>query len=434
MSPFLDTACAIARRISRDAIWWDGRCNWIGPFMETFQVWDVRHKSLGPDFYCGTSGVALFLALAAEAADDRLIRKTAEGAARHAVSHAKEVPKQQRIGVYSGTLGIAWALLEISRILGDGGWTEQGIGLLDGIEGDIPGAGLDVMSGYAGAIPAFLSLARRYGRPDWTELSFRCGEALEAAAVRSSEGWSWKTIDIPGQRDSRNLTGFSHGAAGIGWALLELSEATGEPRFRSAADEAFRYERRHYSPEHENWPDFRDYLRPPGGNGPVFGTAWCHGAPGIALSRLRAWGLTADPKAREDAEAALRTTRRSLEAPDAARSGFSLCHGCAGNGDVLLEAAQCLGESDARQVAENVGHAGIEQFEAKRLPWPCGLPGAGETPGLMLGTAGIGHFYLRLAPDWPERSATPRSQRRVGSVCGKLYLPRQFSLPITDIM
>ncbi len=397
MSPFLETACAIARRISRDAIWSDGRCNWVGPFMDSFQAWDVRQKSFGPDLYCGTAGVALFLAMAAEAADDRLIRRTAEGAARHAAAHAKESPPQQRIAVYSGTLGIAWSLLEIGRVLGDGDWTERAGGLLDGVEDGIPGAGLDVMSGYAGAIPAFLALARRCKRPGLVGLALRCGEELERAAVRTSEGWSWKTIDIPGQAGMRNLTGFSHGTAGVGWALLELSEATGEGRFRSAADEAFRYERTHYSAEQENWPDFRDFLRPRGGNGPVFGTAWCHGAPGIALSRLRAWELTASPEARQEAEAAIRTTTRSLEAPDAAKGGFSLCHGCAGNADVLLEAARSLGAAEAVETAGKIGCAGIEQFEARRLPWPCGLPGAGETPGLMLGTAGIGYFYLRLA-------------------------------------
>jgi lantibiotic modifying enzyme len=397
VNAFLDTACAIARRISRDAIWAGECCNWVGPFMDSVQVWDVRQKSFGPELYCGTSGVALFLALAAEATDDRLIRKAAVGAAHHAASHAKEVPPPQRIGVYSGTLGIAWSLLEAGKTLGNGNWTERAVELLDGIEAGIPGAGLDIMSGYAGAIPAFLALAQRCARPDWLELSVRCGEELERAAVRSSEGWSWKTIDIPGQAGLRNLTGFSHGTAGIGWALLELSSATGEVRFRSAAEEAFRYERTHYSPEHENWPDFRDFLRAPGGNGPVFGTAWCHGAPGIALSRLRAWGLTASPQSREEAEAAVRTTTRAVQSPDAVRGGFSLCHGCAGNADVLLEAAGTLRAPEAREAAEKIGHIGIEQFESPRLPWPCGLPGAGETPGLMLGTAGIGHFYLRLA-------------------------------------
>jgi lantibiotic modifying enzyme len=79
------------------------------------------------------------------------------------------------------------------------------------------------------------------------------------------------------------------------------------------------------------------------------------------------------------------------------KSGFSLCHGCAGNADVLLEADRNLGAPDLRELAETIGHYGIEQFESQRLPWPCGLPGAGETISLMLGTSGIGYFYLRLA-------------------------------------
>src|SRR5260370_5545505 len=159
--------------------------------MDSFRGWCVRQKSFGPELYCGTAGVALFLALAAEAADDRLIRKTAEGAARHAASHAKEFPPQQRIAVYSGTLGVAWGLLEVGRVLGNGDWTERAVGLLDGVEDGIPGAGLDVMSGYAGAIPALLALAKRSARRDWLELSLRCGGELERPAGRTPERGSW---------------------------------------------------------------------------------------------------------------------------------------------------------------------------------------------------------------------------------------------------
>lgn len=235
----------------------------------------------------------------------------------------------------------------------------------------------------------------------------RTGDALgrpaRRSALKSPEGWSWKTIDFPGHTEGRNLTGFSHGTAGIGWAFLELFEATREPRFRNAAEEAFRYERTHYNAENENWPDFRDFLRPPGSpSTPAFGTAWCHGGPGIALSRMRAWQITGSPQMREEAEAGVRTTKRALESPGAVTTGFSLCHGCAGNADVLLEASRILGEPGLREVAEKIGYAGIERFESKRLPWPCGLPGAGETKNLMLGTAGIGYFYLRLEnPDMP---------------------------------
>jgi len=39
---------------------------------------------------------------------------------------------------------------------------------------------------------------------------------------------------------------------------------------------------------------------------------------------------------------------------------------------------------------------GIRSYVKQGMPWPCGNGGAGESPNLMLGTAGIGHFYLRL--------------------------------------
>src|SRR5260370_7839162 len=133
--------------------------------MDSFRGWCVRQKSFGPELYCGTAGVALFLALAAEAADDRLIRKTAEGAARHAASHAKEFPPQQRIAVYSGTLGIAWGLLEIGRVLCNGNWTERAVGFPDGGEAGIPGAGLDGITGHARPVPSSLALAPPFPRP-----------------------------------------------------------------------------------------------------------------------------------------------------------------------------------------------------------------------------------------------------------------------------
>jgi hypothetical protein len=38
----------------------------------------------------------------------------------------------------------------------------------------------------------------------------------------------------------------------------------------------------------------------------------------------------------------------------------------------------------------------INRFEETRTPWPCGVPGAGEPPNLLLRLAGIGYFFLRL--------------------------------------
>src|SRR5689334_21885132 len=131
--------------------------------------------------------------------------------------------------------------------------------------------------------------------------------------------------------------------------------------------------------------------------------AWCHGAPGIGLSRVRAVELLpAEPEVREDAAVALRTTATGVrDALDVPTTSFSLCHGVAGNAELLLYAGTSLPSPEHRAMAEHVGRVGAMRFEDAGEPWPSGVNGGGDTPNLMLGTAGIGYHYLRLAD--PER-------------------------------
>ena len=60
-----------------------------------------------------------------------------------------------------------------------------------------------------------------------------------------------------GNSSSNNLTGFSHGSAGIGYSLMELYHKTKENRFLDSAGKAFSYENYWFSKENNNWPDFR---------------------------------------------------------------------------------------------------------------------------------------------------------------------------------
>jgi lantibiotic modifying enzyme len=81
----------------------------------------------------------------------------------------------------------------------------------------------------------------------------------------------------------------------------------------------------------------------------------------------------------------------------------SHCHGLGGNCDVLLQGTRVLGRPEWRQRAEEIGRRGIAACHAQQLPWPCGTFGSVEVPGLMLGLAGIGWLYLRLAdPEVPS--------------------------------
>jgi lantibiotic biosynthesis protein len=388
---FLHSASRIARRLCRDALWSGHECNWLGWAVDVFgRNWSLVYKAQSPHLYDGTAGIAVFLTRAHRLTGEAIFADTAIAALNHSFAALPELPEEVRPSVYSGGLGIAWSAVEVGKALENPAIVRRGLAEAERL-GRVTGktAWLDILGGSAGAIQALLEL----GLPDLAQAH---GEHLLRKAVRSDAGWSWDTM--PGQT-RQNACGYGHGAGGIGCALLELWAATGHKRYRQAAQEAFRYERSHYNPEQRNWPDLRDMTGfSPAPNQPVFGMAWCHGAPGIGLSRLRAHQiLPDDPAIAGELEIALATTAGACSRwTPTPGSGLSLCHGLGGNADLLIASAELLGVSDFRQVAENAARSAIEQIEPNDMPWPCGVNGGGESPNLMLGIAGIGHFFLRL--------------------------------------
>jgi lantibiotic biosynthesis protein len=398
---WLDAAHSIGVKLSRDALWSGSRCNWLGCSMELVgTAWVPVQKSFGGDLYAGTSGIALFLADLAAETGERIFRQTAEGALALALSRLSEFPPETSLGFYSGLTGVAYALMRCGEKLEQDSYTCKALEILRKLAVvDLARQGLDVISGVAGAIPALLLIGRKFNEDTLLNAATRCGEHLLEKARPGDAGWSWDTLAGSAPAGQKDLTGFSHGTAGIAWAFLELERATGEAKFRNGADQAFQYERHWYSPEQQNWPDFRSFNTAPGAapGPPSYNVAWCHGAPGIGLSRLRAFALTGDTALKEEAEIAMRTTTNMLQyVPATGQANYSLCHGCAGNAELLLMADSVLGGDGHRKVAEQMMEDGIARYPSARTPWPCGVPGGWETPNLMLGTAGTGHFLLRL--------------------------------------
>jgi lantibiotic biosynthesis protein len=394
---YLAAAAQLGAHLCRDAIWWENRCNWLGSVMESVNgSWTVIERALGPDLYGGTSGIGLFLARLAEVTGEKLFRRTAIGALNQAWSKREDIVPKARLGFYSGWLGIAYSRIAAAESLGQADQRVRALELVQSLAEAKPDPlVLDVISGSAGAIPVLLELHHRLGKESLLDLALAHGEHLLRTARKREQGWSWKTLEMSMRDD---LTGFSHGAAGIAWALLELYKKTSEARWRSAAEQAFLYERRWFDPQESNWADLRilDPTAAIQSPKPGCSMAWCHGAPGVALSRIRAWEILHDDSCRREAEAALATTAKALDAPgQAAVANYSLCHGQGGNAEALVYASQVLDPSYLRP-AEATAERGLQFYYAPRAAWPCGVPGAGETPSLLLGLAGIGYFYLRM--------------------------------------
>jgi lantibiotic modifying enzyme len=396
----LEAAAAIGAGLARDALWDGKRCNWLGDVMEHVQrSWQVVHRSYGPDLYGGTSGVSLFLARLFQITGERLFRVAAEGAAEHSISRAEHTPPQARLSYYAGSVGVAHVLVDVGEALERSDFVERGFAILENALAVEPGPNmLDVIGGISGVIPPLLKLHAKHPK-DWLlDNAVRFGEKLLSVANKTDRGWSWSTIAPAPDKRQIDLTGFSHGTGGVAWALFELHRKTGREDFMEAARQGILYEQSWFQQDQENWPDFR--------NDPIMGAdgatryscsmAWCHGAPGIALGRLRAFALTGDAEIRKQAETALRSTSRSLATAMPGVESYCLCHGVGGNAEGLIYASEVFGDESYLKSAREIGMRGIELYHKAGLGWPCGVMSGGENPSLLIGLAGIGYFYLRL--------------------------------------
>jgi lantibiotic modifying enzyme len=410
---YLDAAVRLGREIAGRAIWSGRRCSWVGGMpSEGPSGITMTYAAFGPDLYGGTAGVGFVLAELFDASGEAEpeLRRTALGALEHALSRAEEVEPSARLGLYGGQLGVALAAARAASTLGEPALAERAGGIVDCLDYEQRPLENDLISGRAGGIVALLAL-RELGVEEATlERAVGLGHELLAAAERTGSGCSWPAEAFPAQR---NLTGFSHGAAGAAFALLELERASGEARFAIAAREAFAYERSLYDPQAQNWPDLRDYaLRNwPEETRPPCATLWCHGAPGTALSRLRARELGGGDECEEEARIALATTAASLSAQLPA-GNYSLCHGLAGNAEVLLEGSELLPD-DTRALILRIADTGIDCYLGSNEPWPLGVY-EGHSDSLLVGLAGTAYFYLRLHDPSRPSVLLPRPQAFAG--------------------
>lgn len=208
------------------------------------------------------------------------------------------------------------------------------------------------------------------------------------------------------------LCGFSHGASGIAFAFLELSRLFSNMSFSWLAQEILAYENSWFNHEYENWMDLRkgiwtsDNLQEhrtayvsnqltfftAGGNM----SAWCHGAPGIGLTRLRAWQLLGDEEYFRDFERAVQKVRENDLTYNPRRT-FTLCHGSCGNAELLLEGYRVTGRKEYLEDAYRIAEFAIRQKEELGV-YLSGYAQAGmqDDLSLFMGTAGIGYFFLRL--------------------------------------
>uniref|UniRef100_B8HR22 Lanthionine synthetase C family protein n=1 Tax=Cyanothece sp. (strain PCC 7425 / ATCC 29141) TaxID=395961 RepID=B8HR22_CYAP4 len=391
----LAEAVEIATEIKQNALWEeDGSVDWIGLTFLT-QSNHFQFQPLGDSLYHGRCGIALFLAALDLVSETQQYRDLVMGCLKPGRSLLCHSPAAltyryldyMGLGGSTGLGSILYAWVRLSQFLQQPDLVEDALRASNLITPELIQAdtSLDLVAGVAGTILGLLALYHATDDPTVLARAIACGQHLCQTQIKEgTTAGGWVTL-----AQKRPLTGLSHGAAGIAYALLQLYHATDNPTYLQAAQQGIAYEQRVFNPQVGNWPDFRSGTE----ENPQFMVSWCHGAAGIGLARLGGLDILDTPEIRQDIENALETTQKSAQ--------FRidhLCCGTMGRIETMLVAAQKLArpelmDSEFGKVTWVVNRAkaeGTYQLFSN-------IPNAVFNPVFALGTAGIGYQLLRLA-------------------------------------
>lgn len=402
---WLSAADRIGAAIVRDAQWHGDECTWLGWYVQSS---GESHRPVvctaGTDLYSGTAGIALFLAALAKSTDDPRYAETARAAFRHTYRRVDD--GRSGVGAYAGLGGTFHAAYAVTECLGDSEAADAIPKLLSRLLGEARHRfGDDIVSGRAGVVRLLLRLASDAGLGSYSDMARRAALAHGEELLQSLRAHGLVGVEAVRPPGSLQPLGFAHGAMGVASALLALHEEARLSDYMDAALTMLEHEWHAFDPTARDWPDRRSVATnqvhadgSAGGAHSSFMTAWCSGAPGVALALSRHMHKLSDPRIQAHFDAAVETTANSLGNAAGTAGGmrsFCLCHGTAGNADILLQIGMEHQRGDLLAQVDQAARAGLERHSTAS-DWPCGIYDGGPSHGLMLGTAGIGYFYLRL--------------------------------------
>lgn len=241
----------------------------------------------------------------------------------------------------------------------------------------------DYMSGLAG-VTLFTTQCKLMSDTDKFAILMASGERMLQLAkkINGMTYWSYKDGNKITGENELNLGGFAHGSSSISIAMFLLYKQFGDIRYLEAFKHSLLHDRSFYSDKIRGWIDGRNpsYEEDSG--------SWCHGATGIALSRLilASEGFTDKTMAKE-----LNVAINQIEK----RIGYNLsvCHGSLGN----LEVLRLLSMQDEPKVFNWVNSIAMQISKGNDIV--CGDDNRNSQVGLFMGFAGIGYQLLKFY-DW----------------------------------
>ncbi|MBI4512281.1 MAG: type 2 lantipeptide synthetase LanM [Deltaproteobacteria bacterium] len=390
---YLEEALKLAERLQRTAVSApNGTPTWVAasqcPPHGRFQL-----LPMSPEGLSGQGGIALFLAAAGRVTGRRDLSELSLHALDSVREHvradggAKRALGYLSAGAVFGFGSIIYTLAVVGTLANRPELIDEAMALARFVAPELAQTdrNYDIYSGNAGFGLSLAALYRLTAARELLPHAQAIGRHLLSGRVSSVGGhkvWLSPGGQVP-------LGGFSHGAAGIAYALVRLFEMTRDAAFLEASREALYFEHELYSPQAGQWRDLRlsETSSSPGSHM----CSWCHGAPGIALSRVFMRDAVDAPIVQTDLERAIKSTQAyGLDESD------HLCCGNFGRIECMWVVAQALGRSDLEAWATTTAADRLSAVKTRgrfAVDWP----GTYDSPTFFRGLSGIGYALLRLA-------------------------------------
>jgi len=401
-------------------------------------------STVSEGLYSGISGIALFYLALYKITNEKKYLNICKDAMKWVLKYCED-NKSYDYSFITGRLGVSYVLIKLGEVCKEN-YLGKALNIVKDYNEKMMMGNLacEFLSGLSGTILGFLHLYDAT-KEEW--LLNKINNLIKLVIKNSlynSKGIHW---DI-NKNVITSLTGFSHGAAGIGFVFLELGNYFNNPAFYYISEQAFKYESNYYDENAKNWKDLRkgmyldesekkhreayfsknyDFF-----SNPDYMSAWCHGAPGIGLSRLRAYELIRKSIYKSELKICIKNVLNNSQMIYG--KSYSLCHSVGGNLDLVIDYLRMFRNDEYKNKLLKIIEEIIADAE-KQKKYISGLAkyiGDSEDFSIFNGNSGIGYFYLRIiAPDIVDSILKPSLKtNHAKSISNKINLLNNFNYKV----
>lgn len=358
------------------------------------------------DLFNGNAGIILFFLALNCYNKKQVYLQTALEAADRLLQH-EHVIDPQYYTFYGGATGVLYVCIQLYKATGGTHYLQKALQLekhyRSGFNNRV--TQYDLLSGQSGVLLAVLHL---YASTKEPSLLITIDDVINKIITGSHigrTGLKWDT----NKHGYDSLTGFSHGASGIAFALFQAAHFLHAPGLQYLAKQAFEYEYNYYEPHTGNFMDLRvgaarmttireqygDKLNdwPIAAFQPTMSgiSSWAHGAAGCAISRLFAIKITPDELYTSQARKALGYSWQYFKQQK--QIDYSLSSGYGGIAAAFTLAARVLNEPVWQNRALMIARSAIAYY-SKEHTYNSKIKRTITDCGLFSGLAGVGYWLL----------------------------------------